>query len=102
MTGAQQHYGPTPGCEYDWPRTPKFTHAQFLGLAVGSPFCHIQPIEYMYILFGEQTFPSPSLELISSQNFILAYRESVGGLFQLTYYRKKLKLAENPSRISPR
>lgn len=102
MTSAQRHHGFN--SEYDWPRTPGFTHAPFLGLAVGLPFCHIHPIEYMYILVGERAFPSPwaLLNLPLRKNFILACWESIGGLFQLNYYRKKLKLAENPSRISPR
>jgi len=65
------------------------------------PFFHIQPIEYMHILFGEQTFPSPSAPLPLRKKIILTYWESIGGLFQMTYC-KKLKLAENPSRISPR
>jgi hypothetical protein len=46
-------------------------HAQFLGLAVGLPYCHIQPVEYMYILFGEQTFASPRALLnLPLRNFL--------------------------------
>lgn len=115
MTSAPQPRGPNSpwGCEYDWPRTAQLEDSRTRPLSVllrCSPFSiftilNFQTIKYNHVLTEEQIFPSPStprsLEPASLQDFILANWYSMGGSSQLNN-SKKLKLSENPSRISPR